>query len=608
MIILQTSKFGIHVSSFLIFMRSCSTMTSGAKGFLLFFVVLFLLSNFACARSFIRIESVIPGIDKQPVNATLMDAVPILSSISASFSTVSEVDPESTLEAADDSVDDDNIGEYPDGNVIGELMPFSPLDGCEPLQPSIFTITPVANNASTKLLFSPSEQDSKVVVLMQMGGNCTIDRKLMMAQRIPSVVGIILIGSILPTDQDILLRGIKSRLIVFSVATGIGETLLSLTNWYRQHRILPVPPSGLPTLNDSSSSTTTILNLTAMDPNSNPTPAGTSQDDAWLRATLVTGFDTSTNLGVLEFALLIVVILLAVSFITSIILHFYFFHSRDQQGQMGNPETGLQHHQQQVLPESYLRYLPIRIYGDLATTLQDGLKKRTSVHGDNISTNGPATLDAINLNPAPSIPRAQSPECSATTISIIEMDSHVLTNNNIDNGQQARSMSTLRSGTSSTGNNSIVNIASPAPSIRSNSSWLMKTIRSSIHYFSSRKTSSSISFNDMCPVCIEDFSAKSKVRELPCQHIFHPECIDAWLVNRASSCPMCKFDCYHSLKRILEEKNIDESQNEENAGVERHASLLKKIQFIILKWLSSISSIFRRRRTGSQPPPIAALA
>jgi hypothetical protein len=30
------------------------------------------------------------------------------------------------------------------------------------------------------------------------------------------------------------------------------------------------------------------------------------------------------------------------------------------------------------------------------------------------------------------------------------------------------------------------------------------------------------------------------VRELPCQHIFHPECVDAFLSTSSSLCPMCK--------------------------------------------------------------------
>lgn len=44
-----------------------------------------------------------------------------------------------------------------------------------------------------------------------------------------------------------------------------------------------------------------------------------------------------------------------------------------------------------------------------------------------------------------------------------------------------------------------------------------------------------------CPICIDDFEPnKTQVRELPCRHIFHPDCIDTFLLRSSSLCPMCK--------------------------------------------------------------------
>lgn len=44
-----------------------------------------------------------------------------------------------------------------------------------------------------------------------------------------------------------------------------------------------------------------------------------------------------------------------------------------------------------------------------------------------------------------------------------------------------------------------------------------------------------------CPICLEDFVAYSTtVRELPCLHVFHPECIDPFLETQSSLCPLCK--------------------------------------------------------------------
>ncbi|KAK4946073.1 hypothetical protein LTR10_014875 [Elasticomyces elasticus] len=44
-----------------------------------------------------------------------------------------------------------------------------------------------------------------------------------------------------------------------------------------------------------------------------------------------------------------------------------------------------------------------------------------------------------------------------------------------------------------------------------------------------------------CPICLDDFThGDTIVRELPCNHIYHPECIDPFLRENSSLCPMCK--------------------------------------------------------------------
>lgn len=44
-----------------------------------------------------------------------------------------------------------------------------------------------------------------------------------------------------------------------------------------------------------------------------------------------------------------------------------------------------------------------------------------------------------------------------------------------------------------------------------------------------------------CPICLDDFvNGETRIRELPCNHIFHPECIDPFLRDNSSLCPLCK--------------------------------------------------------------------
>jgi len=45
-----------------------------------------------------------------------------------------------------------------------------------------------------------------------------------------------------------------------------------------------------------------------------------------------------------------------------------------------------------------------------------------------------------------------------------------------------------------------------------------------------------------CPICIVDFEEGDDIRILPCEgkHRFHPECVDQWLLELSSSCPICR--------------------------------------------------------------------
>lgn len=49
-----------------------------------------------------------------------------------------------------------------------------------------------------------------------------------------------------------------------------------------------------------------------------------------------------------------------------------------------------------------------------------------------------------------------------------------------------------------------------------------------------------------CAICIEDMESTTLVRGLTCGHIFHPECIDPWLLTKQARCPLCKRSFYAS--------------------------------------------------------------
>lgn len=47
---------------------------------------------------------------------------------------------------------------------------------------------------------------------------------------------------------------------------------------------------------------------------------------------------------------------------------------------------------------------------------------------------------------------------------------------------------------------------------------------------------------ETCPICIVDFEDGDDLRQLPCEgkHRFHQQCVDPWLLELSSSCPICR--------------------------------------------------------------------
>lgn len=52
-------------------------------------------------------------------------------------------------------------------------------------------------------------------------------------------------------------------------------------------------------------------------------------------------------------------------------------------------------------------------------------------------------------------------------------------------------------------------------------------------------TPEEVSKNLQCSVCMEDFKCRELVRKLPCQHLYHTDCIVPWLKMHAT-CPICR--------------------------------------------------------------------
>lgn len=65
-----------------------------------------------------------------------------------------------------------------------------------------------------------------------------------------------------------------------------------------------------------------------------------------------------------------------------------------------------------------------------------------------------------------------------------------------------------------------------------------------------------------CPICLDDFIPhETTVRSLPCHHIYHPACIDPFLRDNSSLCPVCK------AKVVPQEQNANTYEPVTNAMV-----------------------------------------
>ncbi|KAL7091401.1 hypothetical protein ACP275_12G103400 [Erythranthe tilingii] len=60
--------------------------------------------------------------------------------------------------------------------------------------------------------------------------------------------------------------------------------------------------------------------------------------------------------------------------------------------------------------------------------------------------------------------------------------------------------------------------------------------------------------DDQCVICLEDWVAGEKAKQMPCKHRFHGGCVEKWLKIHGS-CPVCRY-----------EMPVDETVDEDRSG------------------------------------------
>ena len=76
---------------------------------------------------------------------------------------------------------------------------------------------------------------------------------------------------------------------------------------------------------------------------------------------------------------------------------------------------------------------------------------------------------------------------------------------------------------------------------------------------------------EVCGICLDQYVIEQVRKHLPCGHCFHSDCIDNWLRNQSTNCPLDKIPVDSSASASNENKCItqrNESLNEQVGEVE----------------------------------------
>jgi len=109
---------------------------------------------------------------------------------------------------------------------------------------------------------------------------------------------------------------------------------------------------------------------------------------------------------------------------------------------------------------------------------------------------------------------------------------------------------------------------------------------------------------ETCPICIVDFEEGDDVRVLPCpgHHRFHKDCVDPWLLELSTSCPICRED-FQALENMAMAQDEDQAVTQpdpEPVGPNTYPPQHQSTAAWFTKYMNFAQR--KRRSRGHRPP------
>lgn len=389
------------------------------------------------------------------------------------------------------------------GGTSGELVPFFPIDGCKELDSNSAFIE--TDEKTGKLQFSTVNGKSEQVIVLMSRGGCSFNEKFVNAKKVKGVVGVLVFNG--PEDtipvEKIELTNPTEDLSGYLISNTLGLELYNKLIKYR---------------GNNSNNNNLVDGLSAK---SISATSGISTPYIEVTMTPISIDATNRANAMIQMALIAIIIILALSFGASIVIH--------MRNPMINGINGIDsdsnNERNSLIPidVEFLQKLPLKTYKG----------RRRSIESENGSSD-----DAIK-------------------------DYNNTGMNQLNNNGNFTSSSVGHSG-----------IKSPLlKDEKCTSSPKSRTQEEENEWFG--MIQHDWPMNDSCPICLDEFNANEVLNELPCGHCYHIACIQPWLQYRSPCCPLCKLDVREEFRpenvkgASLEgvNSNISSTNSNKNKGI-----------------------------------------